>query len=107
MPELTDLDIVRACAAAIDIEIVPNAYPEPRSLYDIFNQKIYWPLTDKAQALSLVIELHMLIMPGTRTPEGRMPWNVEATDRFTGRDHDLLRAICLCAARVQLAKETT
>ena len=108
MADLTDKEIVAACARAIGVQPHPmwNAakWPTP----DFFGTHgVFNPLTDRAQAMELVIRLGMCIEPNGFPP---VSWTLRGwmcTKRAwnTVTNKDLLRAICLCAARVQLEKE--
>ena len=101
MTELSDKEIVAACARAIGVQPHPmwNAakWPTP----DFFGTHgVFNPLTDRAQAMELLIALRI------------EPWwdgddciAEMAQGRVAVRDADPLRAICLCAARVQIEKE--
>ena len=98
--ELTDQEIVAACARAMGMK--PFLQCEHLPLGGFYN-----PLTDRAQAMELVIRLGMCIEPNGFPP---VSWTLRGwmcTKRAwnTVTNKDLLRAICLCAARVQLEKE--
>ena len=89
---LTDLEIVRACARAMGYKLFDDGRPP------------YDPLTNKAQALDLVIELRLFVKPWPL--RGCDGWIVgDENEIAEGRGETLLRAICECSARVQLAKE--
>lgn len=75
-----------------------------------FSQVPYRPLIDKAQALELVERLDMRLHRETQC-NGTV-WNAAAPihggplpEYASGSSPSILRAICLCAARVQQARE--
>ena len=98
---LDDLTITRLCAEAMGFGFSGWVAEQWR------------PLVDKAQAMELVEKFHLWIIPSSRpsfkgyfvaTPS---TWLVEQL-HFADSDYaiaDLLRAICLCVAKMQLAKE--
>ena len=102
MADLTDTEIVAACARAIGVQPHPmwNAakWPTP----DFFGTHgVFNPLTDRAQAMELVEKLEMFI---ARTNTGFWETYALCSGGKTFSEN-LLRAICLCAARVQIEKE--
>lgn len=99
MTELSDKEIVAACARAMEMEFFIHD-----SITGVWRNGMrahYNPLTDCAQAMELVEKLEMFI---ARTNTGF--WEVYALCSG-GKvfSENLLRAICLCAARVQIEKE--
>ena len=101
MADLTDTEIVAACARAMGFLPDPNfsgGVQEYRLNGIKFN-----PLTDRAQAMELVEKLHLFV---GWSPLSNM-WSVTPHNASEpeGYDSNLLRAICLCAARVQIEKE--
>lgn len=109
MPELTDTEIVAACARAIGVQPHPmwNAakWPTP----DFFGTHgVFNPLQDDAQAMALVKKLRLFI--GDNHDVNAYKWLVfpaalVGIKHIEALDTDLNRAICLCAARVQIEKE--
>ena len=104
MAELTDQEIVAACARAIGVQPHPmwNAakWPTP----DFFGTHgVFNPLTDRAQAMELVEKLGMSI----EFDDEMKTWFASqwSDSNVCIEDANLLRAICLCAARVQIEKE--
>jgi len=109
---MTDIEMVRACARVMGIDTRDiNGYPYvacEHYLRDTSDEKgalkIYSPLTDKAQAMDLVTELRLFVKPWPL--RGCDGWIVgDENETAEGRGETLLRAICECAANVQLAKE--
>ena len=100
MSDLSDKEIIEACARAMGMK--PFLQCEHLPLGGFYN-----PLTDRAQAMELVIRLGMCIEPNGFPP---VSWTLRGwmcTKRAwnTVTNKDLLRAICLCTAWVQLEKE--
>lgn len=124
MVNLTDQEIVAACARAVGAVFERNVEVSGgrRQDFVVLNgarMEEYWynPLADRAQAMELV-ELLDLEITSTRQPDGEVVrWvkHGEYGDRGDGQTVvragsrregiNLLRAICLCAARVQIEKE--
>ncbi len=105
MAEMTNIEVVRLCAEAIGIphQVSSNGTFVARmdsNTHD-FNG-MYDPLTNKAQAMDLVIALGLSVNPIGEIDA--LEWEVEFCSSAGTLDKDLLRAICLCAARVQQAK---
>ena len=103
MADLTDLDITRLCARAMGHTW--TEFDEILSIPGVGTHRFqnsttgYWtirydPLTDDAQCIALVKRF-------------RREWQMrDAIDNWSrGVGDDLNRAICLCVARMQLAKE--
>lgn len=110
MAELTDQEIVAACARAIGVQPHPmwNAakWPTP----DFFGTHgVFNPLTDRAQAMEL--QWWMISQGWCVSAEFDDRLEVYKTQRsvFSANRVDseqaFRRAICLCAARVQIEKE--
>lgn len=101
---MDDLTIVRLCAEAANVFLMGNKlqvnnYRLVADDGDNFYE--YWPLTNKAQAMDLVIALELCIGKDSHGNRTVRHWQ-------SGRvikSNDLLRAISECAAKVQLAKE--
>ena len=112
MAELTDQEIVAACARAMGQDLFTDSCGQvwvgATALEAYRSEKLYDPLTDRAQALELVEKLRLRVI-GSGPPYSRAAdpvWIVEqGGNRGEARDTNLLRAICLCAARVQIEKE--
>ncbi len=113
MAEMSDIEVVRLCARARGLRDGDGAgrhvaFDVPPSAILAYNKQggdcIYHPLTDKAQAMDLVIELGLSVNPIDEIDA--LEWEVECCDSAGTLDKDLLRAICLCAAKVQQAKES-
>lgn len=103
MADLTDTEIVAACARASQIEYrrcCGSPECNDKNLY--IDHGVYNPLTDRAQAMELVEKLRLAITPltGGWLVVGKISGGAVDAD-----EHELLRAICLCAARVQIEKE--
>ncbi len=114
MAEMSDLEVVRLCAKATGYTLDEyefgwrcrkdgNVHCIVEKVPRISGIQRYHPLTNKAQALDLVITLRLCI-----AWEEAQRWQVYRDTCFdpaaTTADKDLLRAICLCAAKVQQAK---
>ena len=110
MTDLTDTEIVAACARAMGLRTfgANNSLFPKAILVTEPSLHVYAPLDDRAQASELQEKLRMNVrytnqwiascwITGTKTG---MAIQVEA-------DHptNMLRSICLCAARVQIEKE--
>lgn len=99
--ELSDLEICRLCATLMGIKLWMRSRPE------IMNGQVstgvtYWPLNDREQALDLVIKLR----PDICGYEDNFAVVLDYEGYSAHADNsDLLRAICLCASKIQLAKE--
>lgn len=111
--DLSDIEIVRACARAMGSDHVACF---PSGMWEAGEpDKEYWPLTDKSQAMGLAYAMQMSIVWGhdgnvevlayedcrNPTPEtlhSEIYWRPQTLEH-------LLHIICLCAARIQLAKE--
>lgn len=105
MPDLTDTEIVAACARAmghVDGESMLWMEHEGCWVLNDGKNSRWRPLTDRAQAMELVEKLRLRIAPYV----SKNLWLAETQfERGGVSDANLLRAICLCAARVQLEKE--
>ncbi len=67
----------------------------------------YWPLTNRAQAMDLVDVLRLTLTPmTTHGATTYKSWGAEHLQHYAS-DANILRAICLCAAKIQQAKEKT
>lgn len=105
---MTDLEMTRLCAEAMGddawTDINGRWYCEVRGQETLFD-----PLRDRAQAMDLVEKLNLSVdSPDWRDPQGWTTWRAlhySGGAKIEGHDRNLLRAICLCAARVQLAKD--
>jgi len=109
---MTDLEITKLCAEAMGYKIV---YADQKDLPLCVELErgsgVYFPLKDDAQAMALVKKFKPLMdfiyrrgyvkvwIGEARTKEGNYQ---EAT---VLPDDDLNRAICLCVAKMQQAKE--
>lgn len=106
MSDLTDAEIVAACARAMGIELIDDC--GVLWVAGFIDAVEYSPLTDRAQAMELVEKLRLRVI-GSGPPYSRAAdpvWIVEqGGNRGEARDTNLLRAICLCAARVRIEKE--
>ncbi len=117
---MTDLEIVRLCAEAMGIntELHNGEFWYCRAVEGRMLHR-YDPLTNKAQAMDLVFKLSINV----EFTQGES-WSVMAiafvdvadpsagsvsSDIFwrPNKPEDLLRVICLCAAKVQQAKAQT
>ena len=102
MAELSDQEIVAACARAVGIKV----YELHGKLWCDFRavgSQFYSPITDRAQAMELVEKLHLFVGWSPRSNKWAVtPHNDTGPE---GYDSNLLRAICLCAACVQIEKE--
>ena len=104
---MTDLEITKLCAEAMghtpvsgtdgigNVMIWTHTGKTPTTI----GAQIYDPLHDDAQAMVLVKKYQLHITP----PEESDEWIVTGVSRFSG-SHDLNRAICECAAKMQKAK---
>lgn len=103
MPDLTDLEITRLCAEAADREVVIQLgdWRFPNTAYE---DSLWNPLRDRAQAMELVEKLHLHIIPHYDDNYDFIGWSVWR-ETANAKDTNILRAICLCAARVQLSKK--
>lgn len=107
MADLTDTEIVAACARAMGLKWIGHyatrAFREQENWaeWPDGTKSIYNPLTDRAQAMELVEKLKMFIC---RTNTGFWETYALGSGGKTFSEN-LLRAICLCAARVQIEKE--
>ena len=102
MRELSDLEITRLCGEAAGYKVVPHPNRKFGGLMWLANGDNWNPLTDKAQMVELIEAFDMKI-------ERLGPffgWQAINTVRgAVGVNSDLSRAVCLSAARGQLAKE--
>ncbi len=110
---LTDIEIVRLCAEAAGYALEEYARgwrckrgTETHCVIPFEGEKaaitIYWPLTNKAQAMDLVIALKLDCLFDAEVVGGPA-WEVSSSDycdEFVW-GKDLLRAICECAADMQ------
>lgn len=102
MDSLTDLEITRACAEAMELEVRHVSDNEPQHTIRVIRTGApYFPLTNDAQAMALVKRIGLTCM------WSRGGWEVsfsEANSEFC-KSHamhmDLNRAICLCVAQMQ------
>lgn len=118
---MTDLEVTRLCAEAmgLDWRLPTNrpmlAHPESAIQYltiddsgdeCVHNWRIYDPLHDRSQARGLVIALPLDVTHQLTAWEVKY-WD-SADMNYTVRElnESLLRAICLCAAEVQQAKQS-
>ena len=95
MADLTDIDITRLCARAMgDLPVMVEHEGKMRFGYKSCMGPLYDPLHYDSQAMALVKRF-------------RREWQMrDAIDNWSrGVGDDLNRAICLCVARMQLAKE--
>ncbi len=106
MSELTDLEIVRACAKAIGLREIrhPIAPVEPPSIYvgNVHSGAFYNPLKHDEQAMALVKRFRLqtdTLFDGTWTVES-CGWDEERDETITVEDADLNRAICECVSRL-------
>jgi hypothetical protein len=97
--DLTDTEIVRLCATAMDLHVSGTGYVVlGRSASDFYD-----PLHDDAQAMALVKKLHLDI--GAHADKG--PWHVWDFIRleYFSYGPDLNRCICECVAKMQKEKK--
>ena len=105
---MTDLEITKLCAEALDIPLDIDGIPNVVSVTDpnapfLLNRVPWNPLHDDAQAMALVKKLQLFIMP---EHEG-LAWHVsdkKDNEKFGVGDDDLNRAICECVAKMQKDK---
>lgn len=112
MPDLTDAEIVAACARAMGIQLCSSVldalplwahrkWPDPDDSGGIY---IYDPRTNKAQVFDLVERLRLRV-----NSLKEVLWEVSTDPREdlaqSAVSANLQRAICTCAAAAQLAKE--
>ena len=108
MADLTDKEITEACTRAMGYVQVEHQPKRDRVFYLHPNGSAvlcsYNPIHDDAQAMALVKKLDLMI--GGNSDQGFRNWLV-FSDRHQVEtwNADLNRAICLCAARVQIEKE--
>lgn len=115
--DLSDIEIVRACARAMGLKVseshgslfymagfAPVYDGEGTDCSGIEISLEYDPLTDKSQSMELVIALKLTIDVGGVMGTGWLVRHYGAG--IFAHEKDLLRAICLCAARIQLSKES-
>lgn len=99
---MDDLEITRLCARAAEVNAKNGVSADGQTFLYLSNGDLYDPLHNRAQALELVESLRLDI---AACNDG--DWFVcLMKPRHEARDANLLRAICLCAARVQQARET-
>lgn len=101
---MDDLTITRLCARAAGVNAKNGVSADGQAFLYLPNGDLYDPLHNRGQALELVERLRLDI-----TPCHAGDWSVNSFSilgNLNGRDYDLLRAICVCAARVQQARET-
>jgi len=95
---MTDLEIVKACAEAMNYKVIEPTEYFP-NITAVIDQQItaYRPLHDKAQAMELVIRFRLNITQGPPRP-AEPTWHVEKNSLSGAWNADLLRAICVCVA---------
>ena len=99
---MTDLEIIRLCAEAINLgaEIDENGcYYDSEGSY-----RGYWPLTKDEQAMALVKRLGLQINATLVNP---FLWCVnDVNENFSAESENLNRAICECVAKMQANSAT-
>lgn len=100
---MDDLTITRLCARAAGVSLEwDGPPPEVPMYYEGKTYHLYEPLRNRAQALELVERLKMRV----EWIDDMELWCAIPQDPVdTTLDPSILRAICLCAARVQQARE--
>ena len=102
---MTDLEITRLCAEAMGVtyEVHPIRGKILRYWFmDGNTEREFNPLYNDAQAMALVKQMQLFIMP---EHEG-LNWAVsDKSDHEIVNDDDLNRAICECVAKMQTAKK--
>lgn len=116
MADLTDLEITKLCAEAMED---PPSLPGSSEIWDVDicylpgtgSQKItqrvrsaYDPLRNDAQAMALVKKLNLCIMPPTARADERWGCSLYPNIWIASDANDLNRAICKCVARIQLER---
>jgi hypothetical protein len=112
MPDLTDLEITQACARAAGLtQLERNGFLQiagSDAIYVISERDRrgyteYRPLNNRAQAAHLAVALKISVRWTGCDWESSYAAGLSEDDREYSKDWN--RAICLCAARVQLARE--
>lgn len=111
MDELSDLDICSLCARAMKFQNVRIETASRGTRYiaygrdSIASRTEYRPLHDKAQAFELVERFKINIIPPLPEPTPHDEWLAcIRTEGVSGKSQCLLRAICLCVAKMDIAK---
>ena len=110
MADLSDLEMTKLCAEAMGYENRSDTHARGPSNSSILafdgGHFVYDPCHNRAQAIELVEKLR-LNLNATTVPGGN--WIVTTSGSLSARfeqvSRDLLRAICLCVARMQQAKK--
>ena len=108
---IDDLEITRLCARAAGVTVTTKHKVFSEGEYCVTkNGTVYDPMNDSAQALELEERLRMDIYHFRAEDGTEMVQVSKAFDQHTDINQvepvtDLLRAICVCAARVQQARE--
>jgi hypothetical protein len=104
MSKLSDVEIILACARAMGYTASQRANGVVWSAQDIGIEMPYRPLSIKEQAMDLVIKLRLDIL--NYEIGGEPAFDVSGpNEKGIAVKGDLLVAICLCVAQMQLAKE--
>ena len=109
---MSDLEIVKLCAAAMGLPEITN--PDPRALLpeppSILVEEpicglpvIYDPLTNDGQAMALIHAKKLSVLSPTEHHANRWTAIAHVADIVT-MSNSLNRAICECVARVQVEK---
>lgn len=101
---MDDMEITRLCARAAEVNAKTGVSADGQAFLYLSNGDLYDPLRNRAQALELVERMRLDITAARNNDwivyHGTIPFQQVI-------DPNLLRAICLCAARVQQAREAT
>lgn len=103
---MSDLEIVRLCAEAMDLgcyEVSANKPEHTIRINGSVTSNHYWPLTDDAQAMALISLLSCngeLIFTGTQVMFNSDSCGIEDIYEAV-TEHDRRRAICECVAKMQ------
>jgi len=103
---MTDLEITRLCAEAMEIDIKAFPQPGPQHCWIFLAEGhyiTYHPLHDDAQAMALVKSVKLCISYLRLNVD--TPWEVyDPVSAIAANRDDLNRAICECVAKMQQAK---
>lgn len=123
MAEMSDLELVRLCAEAMGLYLLP-AYPKGHLLYNpnhdrggfmwsgeidgegcyFIQSGAYDPLHDDAQAMALVKKMSLCISAPQSYEVSGPKWGVGQDHKLSTWGPDLNRAIVECVAKMQAAK---
>lgn len=97
---MTDLEIVKACARAMEIDVFVDVYGQlcMEKVFRHGENEIYWPLTNDAQCFALVKRFGLSWL---QKDGACFVWD-DPNKEYKGKStsHDLNRAICECVAKV-------